>query len=228
MHQPELSIIVPMRNEASRLPVLLEQLSALQKDPDVEVLLVDGGSTDASVQLAQTAGLEVLPSDPSRARQMNAGAAYSQGELLLFLHADSHLPNDLPELLLAPMARSKRCWGRFDVTIVGRSKLLPVIALFMNWRSRLTGIATGDQGIFIRRPVFERLGGFPEQPLMEDIEISRRLLKHSRPLCLGARLTTSGQRWDERGALRTIWLMWQLRWAYWRGASPTQLSERYL
>lgn len=228
MYQPELSIIVPMRNEASRLPALLEQLSALQKDPDLEVLLVDGGSTDASVQLAQAAGLEVLICEPGRARQMNAGAAYSQGELLLFLHADSHFPADFPERLLASMARSKCCWGRFDVTIVGRSKFLPVIAFFMNWRSRLTGIATGDQGIFVRRTVFERLGGFPNQTLMEDIEISRRLLKHTRPLCLRGRLSTSGRRWDERGALRTIWLMWQLRWAYWRGVSPTQLSERYL
>lgn len=228
MHHPDLSIIVPMRNEASRLPALLEQLGALQKNPDVEVLLVDGGSTDASVLLAQAAGLEVLASGPGRARQMNAGAALSQGELLMFLHADSELPKDVPELLFAQMARSNRCWGRFDVTIEGRSKLLPIVALFMNLRSRLTGIATGDQGIFVRRAAFEWLGGFPDQPLMEDIELSRRLLKHSRPLCVKARLTTSGRRWDERGALRTIWLMWQLRWAYWRGTSPAQLNERYL
>lgn len=217
-----------MRNEATFLPALLERLNALQKNPEVEVLLVDGGSTDASVQLAQSVGLEVLVCEPGRARQMNLGAAHSQGKLLMFLHADSKLPREFPELLLARMALSNRCWGRFDVRLAGRSKLLPIIALFMNWRSCLTGIATGDQGIFIRRSVFERLGGFPEQPLMEDIEISRRLLKHSRPLCLKARLITSGRRWDERGALRTILLMWQLRWAYWRGANPTQLSERYL
>lgn len=216
-----------MRNEALRLPALLPQLVALQQDPDVEVLLVDGSSDDGSVHMALGAGLEVLASDPGRARQMNAGAAYSQGELLLFLHADCRLPRDLPELLLAQMARSKRCWGRFDVRIEGRSKLLPIIAHLMNWRSRLTGIATGDQGIFVRRSVFEQMDGFPDQPLMEDIELSRRLLKCSRPLCLKARLTTSGRRWDERGALRTVWLMWQLRWAYWRGASPAQLSERY-
>lgn len=228
MHQPELSIIVPMRNEAPRLSAILEQLSALQKDPEVEVLLVDGDSTDTSVQLARSAGLEVLACESGRARQMNIGAAHSRGELLMFLHADSKLPDGFPELLLARMARSNRCWGRFDVTLEGRSKLLPIIARFMNWRSRLTGIATGDQGIFVRRSAFERLGGFPDQPLMEDIEISRRLLKHTPPICLRARLTTSGRRWDEQGALRTIWLMWQLRWAYWRGASPTQLSERYL
>lgn len=228
MHSPELSIIVPMRNEAHRLPALFAHLEGVRQDPDVEVLLVDGGSTDASVELAQAAGLEVLISDPGRAHQMNAGAAYSQGELLLFLHADSLLPDDFAQRLLAQMARSTRCWGRFDVRISGRSKLLPIIAFLMNWRSRLTGIATGDQGIFVRRSIFERLGGFPNQLLMEDIEISRRLLKHSRPLCLRARLTTSGRRWDEQGALRTIWLMWQLRWAYWRGASPAQLSKRYL
>lgn len=209
------------------MPALLEQLGALQKDPDVEVLLIDGGSTDASVLLAQAAGLEVLASDLGRAHQMNAGAAYSQGELLLFLHADCHLPKGFPESLLVPMARSNRCWGRFNVTLEGRSKLLPIIASLMNWRSSLTGIATGDQGIFVRRATFERLGGFPNQPLMEDIELSRKLLKHSRPVCLKTRLTTSGRRWDERGALRTIWLMWQLRWAYWRGANPAQLSERY-
>jgi rSAM/selenodomain-associated transferase 2 len=154
-------------------------------------------------------------------------AAVARGEVLLFLHADTTLPPDADRLITQALA-SGAAWGRFDVRIDGRSRWLPVVGFLMNLRSRWTGIATGDQAMFVRRAVFEKLGRFPGQPLMEDIELSKRLLAAGhRPACLRARVTTSGRRWDERGPLRTIVLMWLLRWRYWRGASAQSLWEAY-
>lgn len=221
------SIIVPVRNEAAQMPELLAHLQALSESASVEVLLVDGGSDDGSPAQAKAAGFRVLHSAAGRARQMNAGAAEASGELLLFLHADTRVPVAALEALPTTLAQSGRCWGRFDVVLEGRSRWLPLVAAMMNLRSRLSGIATGDQALFVERKAFEMSGGFPDQPLMEDIEMSRRLRKHSRPLCLSAKAHTSGRRWDQRGALRTVWLMWRLRWAYWRGADPQILMERY-
>jgi hypothetical protein len=142
--------------------------------------------------------------------------------MLLFLHADTRLPPDAASAVLA-----RGDWGRFDVAIEGRHALLPVIARMMNLRSRLTGIATGDQAIFVRRTLFERLGGYAEIPLMEDVELSRRLRRVSRPVCLRLRAVTSGRRWEMRGVLRTVVLMWRLRLAYSLGADPHRLAERY-
>jgi len=157
---------------------------------------------------------------------MNAGAARADGELLLFLHADTRLPDHADAAVLRAVAGGAD-WGRFDVSIEGRSALLRVVALLMNLRSRLTGIATGDQAIFVRRDLFQRLGGFADQPLMEDIELSRRLRAVSRPACLRARVRTSGRRWDSRGVWHTIVLMWRLRWRYWRGVPPEVLAREY-
>lgn len=227
LEPPVVSIIVPMLDEALVLPELLAHLRGVAWDRRIEVLAVDGGSTDIGPELVKAAGFSVLYSAPGRAAQMNAGAREARGGLLLFLHADTRLPSMDLEALVSTLARSNRHWGRFDVRIDGRSPWLPLIAALMNLRSRLTGIATGDQCLFITREAFDRVNGFPEQPLMEDIEISRRLKAVSRPLCLSDAVRTSGRRWDERGAWRTIWLMWQLRWAYWRGKAPTQLLERY-
>jgi len=221
------SIVVPMRNEAAQMPALLAHLQALSGSGSVEVLLVDGASEDDSCALAEAAGFRVVHSPPGRARQMNAGAAEAEGGLLVFLHADTRLPPVSLEALGATLSQSGHCWGRFDVVLEGRSRWLPLVAAMMNLRSRLTGIATGDQALFIERKVFEALGGFPDQPLMEDIEMSRQLKKRSRPFCPRDKARTSGRRWDQRGALRTIGLMWQLRWAYWRGADPQTLLERY-
>ena len=161
---------------------------------------------------------------------MNHGAGEAHAPTLLFLHADTRLPADADRLLATALATGAR-WGRFDVRIEGRSRWLPVVATFMNLRSRLTGIATGDQALFMRREVFDRVGGFPDQPLMEDVEITRRLCarprEFGRPACLRQRVVTSGRRWDERGAWRTIVLMWRLRWAYWRGARAEDLARLY-
>ncbi len=158
---------------------------------------------------------------------MNAGAAAAHADLLLFLHADTRLPSDALALVLAALAAPHRDWGRFDVRIVGRHPMLALVAAGMNLRSRLSGIATGDQAIFVRRAAFDAVGGFPAQPLMEDVELSRRLKRRARPVCLRARVETSGRRWEKFGIWRTIGLMWRLRLFYWLGVSPERLEKAY-
>lgn len=221
-----LSIIVPLLNERNLIAELAEQLQPWLGRDDCEAILVDGGSGDGTAELARDAGLGVLVSPKDRALQMNCGAAAARGEILLFLHGDTQLPANALELIESALVE-KYCWGRFDVRIDGHSFWFPVIATLVNWRSHLSGIATGDQGIFVRRRVFEQLGGFPAQPLMEDIELSKRLLKISRPACIGVPVLTSGRRWQSRGVLRTILLMWRLRFAYWRGVPVEILARRY-
>ena len=225
-----LSIIIPVLNEAEGLPSLLGHLASLC-GCDSEVIVVDGGSEDDSRQAASHAGARVIRSERGRARQMNAGAAVAQGDILLFLHADTALPSSAKQAIETAVRHggqaNEYAWGRFDVCIAGRSFMLRVIASLMNWRSRLTGIATGDQAMFVTRRAFESVGGFPEQPLMEDVELSRRLLALSRPICLGDRAVTSGRRWETHGIWKTIWLMWRLRWLYWRGVPAAELSKFY-
>lgn len=220
------SIITPVLNEAA---IVAERLSALARfrADCVEIIVVDGGSSDATVACAGPHADRVLRAPRGRARQMNAGAAQARGDILLFLHADTLLPPCALEALRAGLASANRSWGRFDVEIVGRSRLLPVVALFMNLRSRLTGVATGDQAIFVRRAAFARVGGFPDIALMEDVALSARLKRLGRPLCLRQRVRTSGRRWDEKGALRTIFLMWRLRLRFFFGADPNALARAY-
>lgn len=225
--QPEpeqISIVVPMLNERAILPDITGHLTALQQQ-GCEVLLVDGGSTDGSVEFARSRGLQVIGSAAGRARQMNTGAQLARGGVLLFLHVDTRLPDEAPALMRQALAEHE--WGRFDVRIDGDSPMLGVIGFFMNLRSRWTGIATGDQALFIRKSVFDCARGFPDQPLMEDIELSKRLRRRSRPACLHAKVITSGRRWMQQGVLRTVWLMWQLRFAYWRGVPAHELARRY-
>ncbi|MBJ6138541.1 TIGR04283 family arsenosugar biosynthesis glycosyltransferase [Marinobacter litoralis] len=224
--QPELSIIVPVLNEAAVLTDLLAHLAHWQTR-GAEIVIVDGGSTDQTVAMARNAGFDVVTAPAGRANQMNAGAGTSHSERLLFLHADTRLPDDADQLLTRTFNSSEPAWGRFDVVIKGRSRMLPVIAALMNWRSRLSGIATGDQALFMSRELFHQTGGFPQQPLMEDIEMSKRLKQLCTPVCLRDKVVTSGRRWDTRGSWSTILLMWQLRWAYWRGVPAQQLAERY-
>ena len=222
---PRLTIVMPVLNEAERIAAALVALAPL-RERGIELIVVDGGSSDGSQVLARSLADQVLLSPPGRARQMNAGAKAASGDTLLFLHADTVLPSDAPALVASALAR--RAWGRFDVQIDGRSRLLPIVAALMNTRSRLTGVATGDQAIFVRRQAFEAIGGFPDQPLMEDIEISTRLRRHhGKPACLRTRVTTSGRRWDERGAWRTVWLMWRLRLGYRLGVSAERLAAAY-
>ena len=216
---------MPVLDEAAGIATTLQALAPLRARGH-ELIVVDGGSRDGTPDLAAALADQVLRSEPGRARQMNAGAAQARGEVLLFLHADTLLPADADALIAAAMERGA-VWGRFDVRIAGRSALLPLVAALMNLRSRISGIATGDQAIFVQRSAFEFLGGFPTQPLMEDIALSRRLLALASPVCLRQRVLTSGRRWDQRGAWRTIWLMWRLRWRYWRGESAEALARAY-
>lgn len=222
-----LSLIVPTLNEAEGI---IETLQALQplRERGGEVIVVDGGSSDHTPLLARRWADQVLRSSRGRALQMNAGAAAARGEILCFLHADTRLPENADGLIIDGLARSRRSWGRFDVRIEGRHPMLKVIARMMNWRSRLTGIATGDQAIFITRSLFEAAGHFPEIPLMEDIALSRQLKIYGRPLCIAHRLTTSGRRWEQQGLWRTMLLMWRLRLAYRLGADPRELASRYV
>ena len=220
-----LSIVMPGLDEAAGSTATLQALAPLRARGH-ELIVVDGGSRDGTAALAAAAADRVLGSPPGRARQMNAGAAHARGDVLVFLHADTTLPADA-DTLLGQAVRGGARWGRFDVRITGDAAMLRVIAACMNLRSRLSGIATGDQAIFVERRLFEALGGYAEQPLMEDIELSRRLRAVAAPACLRAQVQTSGRRWQQRGVWRTVWLMWQLRWRYWRGDSPEALAHRY-
>lgn len=221
-----LSIIIPMLNEAALLPDCLTHLRPLQQS-GIEVIVVDGGSHDGSDRIARQAGFTVRYSKRGRARQMNCGAATASGDILLFLHADTRLPGEVTAHLDQALSGGQHVWGRFDVNICGHAWQLRLVAALMNLRSRLSGIATGDQAMFMTQAAFTAVGGFPEQPLMEDIEMSRRLLSLSRPACIGQRATTSGRRWETQGVWRTIMLMWRLRWAYWRGTPADRLERFY-
>lgn len=221
-----LSIVVPTLNEAERIVACLQALRALRKH-GAELIVADGGSTDSTVVLAKPWADRVLVGPRGRARQMNLGASAASGDVLLFLHADTQLPADAQAALDAALADTQVSWGRFDVRIEGASPLLKVVAALMNLRSRASGIATGDQAIFVRRDAFQRAGGYPEQPLMEDIELSKRLRKLSRPACLRQRVATSGRRWERHGVLRTIVLMWLLRALYWIGLPAERLARMY-
>lgn len=220
------SVIIPALNEARTIASTLATLTSLRSRGG-EVIVVDGGSTDATVERARPLADRVVSGPRGRARQMNAGAAVARGRLLWFLHADTRVDADATDRLVEAMRMTDREWGRCGVRLDSPRPLLRSVAALMNLRSRLSGIATGDQGLFVRRRAFVAIGGFPEQPLMEDIEICRRLLARSRPCCLPVALTTSARRWEQGGAWRTIALMWRLRWAYWWGADPARLARRY-
>lgn len=229
VESPWLSVIVPTLNEAAGISAFLQQPS-LKGNDGIEVVVVDGASTDGTGDLAALHAHRVLLAPRGRARQMNMGAHAAQGSWLLFLHADTVLP---PRALaqIQAAARAGRAWGRFDVAIDGVSPVLRLVSAMMNLRSRWSGIATGDQAIFVRRDVFDLVGGYPDQPLMEDVELSARLMslrqQIGKPACLRERVITSGRRWEKRGVWRTIFLMWFLRWRYWRGEPASSLADRY-
>ena len=223
---PRLSIIVPVLDEAAGIAATLAALASFRRR-GVEVIVVDGGSADDTVARASPLVDRVLSAPRGRATQMNAGAAAAAGDVLLFLHADTVLPEGADGLVLYGLDNTGRAWGRFDVEIDGRNPLLKLVAGLMNWRSQITGIATGDHAMFVTRDAFAAAGGFPDIPVMEDVALSKRLKRIGRPLCLVARARTSGRRWTKHGVIRTILLMWRLRLAYGLGAEPAALARRY-
>jgi len=223
---PALSIIVPVLNEEAGIAAALQALSDLRRFGH-EVIVVDGGSSDRTVELARPLADLVVSAPRGRASQMNAGAARASGNTFVFLHTDTRLPPAADFAIVDGLRHSGRRWGRFNVEIDSTHPMLRVVAAMMNLRSRATGIATGDQAIFVTRTAFADCGGYPDIPLMEDIALSRRLKRIGRPLCVTAYVTTSGRRWEQRGILRTILLMWCLRLAYYFGTEPHVLARRY-
>lgn len=220
-----LSIIMPALDEADLIADSLAQFAKSER-AEIELIVVDGGSQDRTVEIARRFADQVLIRPGGRAIQMNHGASRARGTYLLFLHADTHLPPDFLEVL-RPYFRERCIWGRFDVRLSGKNPLFRLIELMINQRSRFNGIATGDQCIFVRRSVFDSLGGYPEIALMEDIALSRALKKIRLPLCLRAKALTSSRRWERYGIVRTILLMWRLRFLYFLGYDPDKLARRY-
>ena len=234
------SIIIPILNEADNLPHLFANINQLTPTPQ-QILLVDGGSTDNSIVVIKALinnssinklsmiNWQIIESTAGRATQMNAGAAQATGDILLFLHADTQLPimaiNDIS--LAMKKADNNYQWGRFDVRLNSRNPILWLVSAMMNGRSRLTSIATGDQAIFITSDLFKQIDGYPNQPLMEDIELCKSLKGIAKPACLSSRVITSARRWQQHGTWRTIILMWQLRFDYWRGESAESIKQRY-
>jgi rSAM/selenodomain-associated transferase 2 len=217
---------MPVLDEAAGIAQALAALAPM-RERGAELIVVDGGSSDRTVALARPLADTVLAAPRGRGAQMNAGAAAATGDVFLFLHADTALPHDADRLLLDGLGDAVWQWGRFDVRIEGKSPLLPLVAGFMNWRSLITGIATGDQAMFVTRAAFEAVDGFPDIPLMEDVAMSKKLKRAGRPLCLAARVVTSGRQFDRRGVIRTALLMARLRLEFFLGVEPSALARRY-
>mgnify|MGYP003614223904 CR=1 FL=1 len=230
------SIIIPILNEADNLLHLFANISSLTPSPQ-QIILVDGGSNDNSIGIMQSHSKEskadynssidwqTTDAKAGRARQMNAGAALATGDVLLFLHADTQLP--IQAIAHIQTAMLDKEWGRFDVQLDSRQPMLWLVSIMINLRSRLSNIATGDQAIFISHSLFEQIGGYPNQALMEDIELCKRLKGITKPVCLKSKVMTSARRWQQHGTWRTIILMWQLRFDYWRGVSADNIKARY-
>ena len=223
---PLLTIVIPALNEGGVIADLLASLAPLRVR-DVEVVVVDGGSTDGTAEAAGPGADRVIVAPRGRARQMNAGAAAAHAPVLLFLHADTRLPANADQLILNGLSAADLEWGRFDVRIESASRWLRLVASLMNLRSRITGIATGDQAMFVTRRAFDALRGFPDQALMEDVELSSRLKRRGPPLCLSPLVVTSGRRWGARGVARTILLMWWIRLLYFFGVAADRLARLY-
>jgi rSAM/selenodomain-associated transferase 2 len=220
----KISVVIPALNEERTIAASLRALMRLAPH---EIIVVDGGSDDRTAEICASFGVRVLESDRGRARQMNFGARHASGEALLFLHADSRLPQTALADIAAALCDPRCLGGRFDVELEGSHPMLKIIAALINARSRATRVGTGDQAIFVRRPVFERLGGYPDIPLMEDIALCRALKRLGAVACLRSRVVTSARRWESDGVWRTILRMWVLKLLYLAGVPPARLKQFY-
>ncbi len=221
----KLSIIIPVLNESGTIKETLQSLEYL-REKGHEVIVVDGGSHDNTMHLASDLADRITQSPSGRGRQMNLGTASASGDTYLFLHADTRLPPDVDKIL-ASISELEEFWGRFDVCLSGKNWKFRIIEWLINLRSRFSHIATGDQAIFITKSLFQKVNGYPEIPLMEDIAISKRLKKISSPYCLRQKVVTSSRRWEERGIIRTVFKMWRLRLLYTFGVDPERLAREY-
>lgn len=221
-----LSIIIPVLNEAAAIAPALTRLQPLRPH-GVELIVVDGGSDDNTAALSGPLADRVTRAPRGRASQMNAGAAIARGDVLMFLHIDTRLPDGALGLIRTALSRPGNVWGHFDVRIDSPVPVLALVSRMMNLRSRLSGMVTGDRAMFVRRAAFDQAGGFPDIALMEDLAISRVLKRIARPVSISTPAITSARRWQTQGVLRTIVLMWRLRLAYFLGADPADLARRY-
>jgi len=220
-----ISILVPSFNEAAVLPEQLPMFEALAEH--AEVIFCDGGSSDGSWEMLQATGFHCVQSAAGRALQMNTAAKYATGDVLLFVHIDTHLGAEHLRAMQHGMHDKSVVGGRFDVRLSGEHPMFRVIESMINLRSRWSKISTGDQCQFVQRDVFEKIGGFPHQALMEDVEFSKRLKSMGKITCLREVVETSSRRWEKNGIFKTIGLMWKLRFLYWRGVSAERLAKMY-
>lgn len=229
LREPAISIVIPTFNEADTIEGTLRPLQKYRRCADIEIILSDGDSHDLTREVVQPLVDVCINETKGRARQMNAGASMARGELLLFLHADTVLPDGFCAALTDQLCEhsGRLLWGFYPVRLSGKHRLLRVVERLMNCRSRLTSIATGDQGIYVSKDLWAQLEGFSDIPLMEDIDLSRRLRRLARPVVQGEPLSTSSRRWESRGIIKTIVLMWRLRWLYFRGVNPSELVKLY-
>lgn len=219
-----ISVVLPVLNEEQSIRGTLQSLIRLTP---YEIIVVDGGSRDRTLEICKEFAVDVMHAERGRARQMNVGARRASGEVLLFLHADTRLPQSALNDIAAALSDSRYLGGRFDVELEGAHWMLKIVGTLINYRSRATKIATGDQALFVRREVFDRMGGFPDIPLMEDIGFCRALKRIGGVACLRSRVITSARRWERDGVWRTIFKMWSLKVCYLAGVSPIRLKRFY-